>query len=233
MLEAGGDGHGLLRWPHIWCSFSLLCCAASIGELADLCCQNNRPLLNVMLPGPTAGAIAGAWVYNIIRFTSNKPLREITKVGSFLSNKLSDSSLSSGCSETISLLKVAHSSNSLILLFAPSKRNSSLQGLDAMVMIYTVEMFPGAHFNPANMLLSLLHVKRITWRHVPAYISAVGGATVTVGELTGLVIGAVVTVNSILAGTIAFFSEKEVQTPVLKGSIYSKGIPPPGWNSAR
>lgn len=37
----------------------------------------------VYLLGPTAGAIAGAWVYNIIRFT-DKPLREITKSGSFL-----------------------------------------------------------------------------------------------------------------------------------------------------
>ncbi|GFQ03193.1 aquaporin nip1-1 [Phtheirospermum japonicum] len=37
----------------------------------------------IYLLGPTAGAIAGAWVYNIIRFT-DKPLREITKSGSFL-----------------------------------------------------------------------------------------------------------------------------------------------------
>ncbi|KAL2524287.1 Aquaporin NIP1-2 [Abeliophyllum distichum] len=33
--------------------------------------------------GPITGAVAGAWVYNIIRFT-DKPLREITKSGSFL-----------------------------------------------------------------------------------------------------------------------------------------------------
>lgn len=37
----------------------------------------------IYLLGPTAGAVAGAWVYNIIRFT-NKPLREITKSASFL-----------------------------------------------------------------------------------------------------------------------------------------------------
>ncbi|KAL5732203.1 Aquaporin NIP1-1 [Ranunculus cassubicifolius] len=37
----------------------------------------------VYLVGPTLGAIAGAWAYNTIRFT-NKPLREITKSGSFL-----------------------------------------------------------------------------------------------------------------------------------------------------
>lgn len=37
----------------------------------------------IYLLGPTSGAIAGAWVYNIIRFT-DKPLREITKSGSFL-----------------------------------------------------------------------------------------------------------------------------------------------------
>lgn len=40
----------------------------------------------VYMLGPTAGAIAGAWVYNIIRFT-DKPLREITKSGSFLKSK--------------------------------------------------------------------------------------------------------------------------------------------------
>ncbi|XP_073061356.1 aquaporin NIP1-1-like [Primulina eburnea] len=39
----------------------------------------------IYLLGPTSGAIAGAWVYNIIRFT-DKPLREITKSGSFLKN---------------------------------------------------------------------------------------------------------------------------------------------------
>ncbi|EPS64810.1 hypothetical protein M569_09969 [Genlisea aurea] len=37
----------------------------------------------VYIAGPIAGAIAGAWVYNLIRFT-DKPLREITKSASFL-----------------------------------------------------------------------------------------------------------------------------------------------------
>lgn len=37
----------------------------------------------VYLVGPICGTIAGAWAYNIIRFT-DKPLREITKSGSFL-----------------------------------------------------------------------------------------------------------------------------------------------------
>ncbi|KAL8032387.1 hypothetical protein ABFX02_13G092500 [Erythranthe guttata] len=37
----------------------------------------------IYMLGPIAGAISGAWVYNIIRFT-NKPLREITKSASFL-----------------------------------------------------------------------------------------------------------------------------------------------------
>ncbi|KAM7530494.1 hypothetical protein LguiB_033904 [Lonicera macranthoides] len=37
----------------------------------------------IYIVGPICGAIAGAWVYNLIRFT-NKPLREITKSASFL-----------------------------------------------------------------------------------------------------------------------------------------------------
>jgi hypothetical protein len=37
----------------------------------------------VYVVGPIVGAVAGAWAYNLIRFT-NKPLREITKSGSFL-----------------------------------------------------------------------------------------------------------------------------------------------------
>jgi len=37
----------------------------------------------VYLVGPVAGSVAGAWAYNLIRFT-NKPLREITKSTSFL-----------------------------------------------------------------------------------------------------------------------------------------------------
>ncbi|KAL6992350.1 Aquaporin NIP1-1 [Sarracenia purpurea var. burkii] len=37
----------------------------------------------IYMVAPTLGAIAGAWVYNIIRFT-DKPLREISKSGSFL-----------------------------------------------------------------------------------------------------------------------------------------------------
>uniref|UniRef100_J3M4U8 Uncharacterized protein n=1 Tax=Oryza brachyantha TaxID=4533 RepID=J3M4U8_ORYBR len=37
----------------------------------------------VYIAGPVAGAVAGAWAYNLIRFT-DKPLREITKTASFI-----------------------------------------------------------------------------------------------------------------------------------------------------
>ena len=37
----------------------------------------------IYLVSPTLGAVAGAWVYNSIRYT-DKPLREITKSASFL-----------------------------------------------------------------------------------------------------------------------------------------------------
>ena len=37
----------------------------------------------IYILAPISGAVAGAWVYNIVRFT-DKPLREIAKSGSFL-----------------------------------------------------------------------------------------------------------------------------------------------------
>ncbi|KAL5202314.1 hypothetical protein ABZP36_013266 [Zizania latifolia] len=37
----------------------------------------------VYIAGPVCGAVAGAWAYNLIRFT-DKPLREITKTSSFI-----------------------------------------------------------------------------------------------------------------------------------------------------
>ncbi|PON46959.1 Major intrinsic protein [Parasponia andersonii] len=45
--------------------------------------HNQYKGLWIYLVSPTLGAIAGAWTYNLIRFT-DKPLREITKSGSFL-----------------------------------------------------------------------------------------------------------------------------------------------------
>ena len=37
----------------------------------------------IYLVSPILGAVAGAWVYNVIRYT-DKPVREITKSSSFL-----------------------------------------------------------------------------------------------------------------------------------------------------
>ncbi|GFQ03200.1 aquaporin nip1-2 [Phtheirospermum japonicum] len=54
--------------------------ARSLGPA--IAASNYKGIWIYML-GPTAGAIAGAWVYNIIRYTE-RPLREITKAGSFL-----------------------------------------------------------------------------------------------------------------------------------------------------
>ncbi|XP_047952138.1 aquaporin NIP1-1-like isoform X2 [Salvia hispanica] len=51
--------------------------------------SNNYKGLWIYLLGPTGGAIAGAWAYNLIRFT-NKPVREITKSGSFLRGSTSN-----------------------------------------------------------------------------------------------------------------------------------------------
>uniref|UniRef100_A0A5B6ZBS2 Putative aquaporin NIP1-1 n=1 Tax=Davidia involucrata TaxID=16924 RepID=A0A5B6ZBS2_DAVIN len=45
--------------------------------------SNQYKSIWIYILAPISGAIAGAWVYNIIRFT-DKPLREITKSGSFL-----------------------------------------------------------------------------------------------------------------------------------------------------
>ncbi|XP_074272394.1 aquaporin NIP1-1-like [Silene latifolia] len=48
--------------------------------------SNHYTGLWIYIVGPMAGAICGALVYNLIRFT-DKPLREITKSGSFLKAK--------------------------------------------------------------------------------------------------------------------------------------------------
>ncbi|XP_042011116.1 aquaporin NIP1-1-like [Salvia splendens] len=53
--------------------------------------SNNFRGIWIYMVGPTAGAIAGAWVYNIVRFT-NLPLREITKSGSFLKSSARNNS---------------------------------------------------------------------------------------------------------------------------------------------
>lgn len=45
--------------------------------------MNNYKGLWIYIAGPLIGAIAGGFAYNLIRFT-DKPLREITRSGSFL-----------------------------------------------------------------------------------------------------------------------------------------------------
>ncbi|GAB4827157.1 Aquaporin NIP1-1 [Ancistrocladus abbreviatus] len=52
---------------------------------------NHYKGLWIYILAPMTGAVAGAWVYNIIRFT-DKPLREITKSGSFLKSMRHSSS---------------------------------------------------------------------------------------------------------------------------------------------
>ncbi|CAO2823480.1 unnamed protein product [Amaranthus hypochondriacus] len=59
--------------------------------------SNHYKSIWIYLVAPTAGAIAGAMVYNLIRFT-DKPLREITKTGSFLKAKGSSRSTRNGSS---------------------------------------------------------------------------------------------------------------------------------------
>ncbi|XP_074565082.1 aquaporin NIP1-1-like [Curcuma longa] len=51
---------------------------------------NHWPGIWIYIVGPVCGTIAGAWAYNLIRFT-NKPLREITKSGSFLKSSRNNS----------------------------------------------------------------------------------------------------------------------------------------------
>ncbi|XP_047968959.1 aquaporin NIP1-1-like [Salvia hispanica] len=53
--------------------------------------SNNFRGIWIYLVGPIGGAIAGAWVYNLVRFT-NKPLREITKSASFLKSSTRNNS---------------------------------------------------------------------------------------------------------------------------------------------
>ncbi|KAJ6805041.1 aquaporin NIP1-1-like [Iris pallida] len=47
----------------------------------------------VYIVGPITGTILGAWAYNLVRFT-NRPLREITKTGSFLRSTQTNNSSS-------------------------------------------------------------------------------------------------------------------------------------------
>ncbi|KAJ3686377.1 hypothetical protein LUZ61_015541 [Rhynchospora tenuis] len=52
-------------------------------SLGSAIVQHEYRSIWVYIVGPICGTVAGAWVYNLIRFT-NKPLREITKSTSFL-----------------------------------------------------------------------------------------------------------------------------------------------------
>lgn len=50
--------------------------------------SNNYKGIWIYLTSPTLGAVSGAWVYNMVRYT-DKPLREITKSASFLKSSAS------------------------------------------------------------------------------------------------------------------------------------------------
>lgn len=54
-----------------------------VRSLGPAIVANRYQSIWVYMVGPICGAVAGAWAYNLIRFT-NRPLREITKSSSFL-----------------------------------------------------------------------------------------------------------------------------------------------------
>ena len=45
----------------------------------------------IYIVAPILGAVSGAWIYNVIRFT-DKPVREIIKTGSFLKESRNNNS---------------------------------------------------------------------------------------------------------------------------------------------
>ncbi|KAJ8549424.1 hypothetical protein K7X08_033131 [Anisodus acutangulus] len=155
----------------------------------------------VYMLGPTSGAIAeSSCMAEISDVTvshatasdiKDDNVHHILSCPCLASKKLGDSSsLSSGCSETISFTQklVAELLGTYLLMFAGFaamvvNKNMShigkaaLWGLNVMVMIYTVGHASGAHFNP-SVTIAFATCKRIAWRHVPAYVLVqVGGAT--------------------------------------------------------
>ncbi|KAG5622309.1 hypothetical protein H5410_007527, partial [Solanum commersonii] len=169
----------------------------------------------VYMLGPIAGAIAGAWVYNIIRFT-DKPLREITKSGSFLKSK--SLLLLWGLDMMVMIYTVgpvsgAHFNPAVTVAFASCKRIAWRH-----VPAYILAQVMGATLATVTVRLMFKEEQLQFLRTIPAgsdlqslgleflitfYLTfAVAGTVMdnrAVGELTGHVIGAVITINSILA----------------------------------
>ncbi|CAN4105668.1 unnamed protein product [Withania somnifera] len=138
------------------------------------------------------------------------------------SKKLGDNSLSSGCSETISFTQklVAELLGTYLSLFA---------GFAAMVVNKNMIMFKEEQTQflgtiPTGSDLQSLGLEFL----ITSYLTfAVAGTTMdnrAVGELTGVVIGAVVTINFILAGPISGASMNHARSlgPAILSNCYKK-----------
>ncbi|PPD91246.1 hypothetical protein GOBAR_DD11815 [Gossypium barbadense] len=181
----------------------------------------------VYLTSPIIGAVSGAWVYNMVRYT-DKPLREITKTASFLNSSLLNVNAEANQNPPPSTSKTKDSDvgftvpfmqklmaevlGTYFLIFAGcasvvvnvnNEKVVSLTGISivwglaVMVLVYSVGHISGAHFNPA-VTIAFATCKRFPLKQVPAYISAqVLGSTMAAGTLRLLFSGP----HDVFAGT--------------------------------